>query len=306
MTSYTIIGPGAVGLLYGGRLQEAGHDVTWVSSDPAAFAEGGLVIDSAGSTTRLAARVVADPADAPPADIVLVALKATANDRLADLVAPAVAEGATVALFQNGLGGEDLVRDAVPQAGAIVGGLCFVCAERVTHGHVVHHDYGPVELGEHGADDVTDAVRRLAADVEGSGFDVTVHADLATARWRKLVWNIPYNGLCAVLDTDTAALMADADTRSLVARLMTEVVDAARACGAEVDEAFAVTRRDMTDAMTAYEPSMKLDLRAGRPLEVEAIYDRPLATASAAGAAMPAVAALRDQLRFLDRRPSAP
>lgn len=304
MTSYTIIGPGAVGLLYGGRLQEAGHDVVWVSSDPDAFRANGVVIEADGRSTRMPAEVVAAPADARPADVVLVALKATANHALADLVAPAVAEGATVALFQNGLGGEDVVRAAVPQAGAIVGGLCFVCAERVAHGHVVHHDYGPVELGEHGASEVTPIVEQIAGDVEAAGFDVTCHADLVTARWRKLVWNIPYNGLCAVLGTDTAAIMADPDAIGLVTRLMSEVVEAGRACGADpdaLDEDFATGRRDMTVAMTAYEPSMKLDLVAGRPLEVEAIYDRPLAAAQAAGAPMASVRVLRDQLRFLDR-----
>ena len=131
MTRYTVIGAGAVGLLYGGRLQQAGHAVTWVVPSAAEQVRtNGIVIDAGGTTTSLPAEVVAAPADAPAADVVLVALKTTANDRLAELVGPAVAEGVTVAMFQNGLGVEDDLRRAVPGAGAVVGALCFVCAHR--------------------------------------------------------------------------------------------------------------------------------------------------------------------------------
>ena len=83
---------------------------------------------------------------------------------------------------------------------------------------------------------------------------------------------------------------------------MSEVVAAGCACGADVDERFAEGRREMTRTMTPYAPSMKLDFDGGRPLEIGAIYDAPIEAARAAGAAMPTVEALRDQLRFLDSR----
>ncbi len=306
MTRYTVIGAGAVGLLYGGRLQQAGHAVTWVVPSAAEKVRtAGIRIDAGGTTTALDAEVVSTPADAPAADVVLVALKTTANDRLAELVGPAVADGATVSMFQNGLGVEDELRRAVPAAGAVLGALCFVCAHRRSPGHVEHLDYGPVDLAEHGASTITPAVVRLAADLDAAGFAVAAHDDLTTARWRKLVWNIPYNGLSVVLDAGTAELMAHASATSLVTRVMSEVVVAGRACGADLDERFAEGRREMTRTMTPYAPSMKLDFDAGRQLEIGAIYDAPLEAARAAGASMPTVEALRDQLRFLDS-PSGP
>ena len=298
-----MVGAGAVGLLYGGRLQQAGHQVTWVI--PAAADEvraHGIRIAADGATTTLEADVVSEPGAAPTADIVLVALKSTANDRFADLVGPAVTQGTTVALFQNGLGAEDQLRRAVPNCGAIVGALCFVCAHRRAPGHVAHLDYGPVDVAEHEAQRVTSAVRLLTNDLGGAGFSATAHADLVTARWRKLVWNIPYNGLSVLLDASTDELMNDPSSRSLVTTMMSEVVTAGRACGADLDEAFAQGRRDMTLTMTAYAPSMKLDFETGRPMEIAAIYDAPVEAARRAGAPMPTVAAIRDQLRFVGSR----
>ena len=126
--------------------------------------------------------------------------------------------------------------------------------------------------------------------------------DLGVARWRKLVWNIPFNGLSVVLDASTDELLADPATRRLVTDLMDEVIDAAAAVRSRVDPSFRDQMLATTDAMTPYAPSMKLDHDAGRMLEIEAIYDAPLAAAAAAGGAMPKTAALRDQLRFVEGR----
>ena len=120
------------------------------------------------------------------------------------------------------------------------------------------------------------------------------------ARWRKLVWNIPFNGLSVVLDASTQEMLASTPIRSLVTDLMDEVIAAARACGSDVDPSFRDEMLATTDAMTPYAPSMKLDHDAGRALEIAAIYDAPIAAASPAGAPMRKVEVVRDQLRHLN------
>jgi 2-dehydropantoate 2-reductase len=183
--------------------------------------------------------------------------------------------------------------------------MCFVCVHKVGPGHVRHLDFGEVSLGEHTADGspagVTPAVAGVADDLAAAGVPVRRLDDLATGRWRKLVWNIPFNGLSVVLDAGTDDLMADPATRALARSLMAEVIGAAGACGHPVPERFADDMLRATDAMTPYAPSMKLDHDAGRPLEIGAIYGAPLAAAGAAGFAMPRTAMLAAQLRFLER-----
>lgn len=304
--SYTVVGAGAVGLLYGTRLAAAGHRVHWVvRSGFDTIQAQGITVRSEGRTFHLPPgtfAVVVDPADAPPADVVMVALKTTANGDLASLVGPAVADGATVAMFQNGLGVEDQAREALPAAGTVLGAMCFVCAHRRGPGDADHLDYGAVTVGALGPAGPDPQAQALATDLGAAGIEADAVDDLAVARWRKLAWNIPFNGLSVVLDAATDELLADADGRALVAELMDEVVEAAAACGSPQEVGLRDRLLAMTEVMTPYAPSMKLDFDAGRRLELGAIYDAPLAAAAAAGAPMVRAGALARQLHLLDRR----
>lgn len=303
MRSYTVIGAGAVGLLYGTRLAAAGHPVRWVlRSGVDTVRSTGIGLRSVDGDVEIAAadlEVYDTAGDVPASDTVIVALKTTANPHLADLVAPAVAHGSTVAVFQNGLGVEDQVRAAVPQAGTIIGAMCFVCAHRVGPGRCDHLDYGAVTAGQLDGPAGPD-VHGLVEDLVGAGIEARAVDDLRVYRWRKLVWNIPFNGLSVLLDASTDAILGDPETRVLVADLMDEVVAAARADGHPIDPAFRDEMLRTTDAMTPYAPSMKLDHEARRPMELDAIYGEPLRVATAVGAPMTRVQVLARQLRFLD------
>ena len=306
MRSYTVIGAGAVGLLYGTRLAAAGHPVRWVVRSGAdRIRRDGISVRSDGRLLAIApddVEVHTDPARVPRSDVVVVALKTTANDALGRLVGPAVAPGATVAMFQNGLGVEEQARSAIPQAAAVLGVMCFVCAHRLGPGHADHLDYGAVTVAELGGRRPSERAGALVDDLAAAGIDAAVADALGAARWRKLVWNIPFNGLSVLLDASTEALLADAGTRAMVADLMDEVIAAANACGHAVEREFRDVMLDTTDAMTSYAPSMKLDHDAGRPLELGAIYDAPLAAGRQAGAPMVGVELLARALHFIDAR----
>lgn len=303
--SYTVVGAGAVGLLYGTRLAVAGHPVRWlVRTEAAALRRDGIEVRSEGRLLRIEpADVVAatDAADLPASDVVLLATKTTANEHLAALLQGVCASGTTVVVLQNGLGTEEQVRREVPAAGPVLGGLCFVCAHRVRPGRAEHLDYGAVTLAPL-EDGHVGTAEAIAADLAAAGVEATALADLRVARWRKLVWNIPFNGLCTLLDASTEQLLADAQACGLVADLMDEVVEAARAAGSALPDGARDDMLALTRDMRPYAPSMKLDHDAGRPLELEAIYGAPIRAARAAGAPMLRVEALAAALGFLDRR----
>jgi 2-dehydropantoate 2-reductase len=310
---YAVVGVGAIGGYYGARLAAAGHELHVVArSDAAHLRAHGLRVESVDGDLHLAPgsfTVHEDPATVPPVDVVVLAVKTTVGPgAAAALVRPVARPGTIVVAMQNGLGVEAPLAAAAPGC-AVLGGMCFVCSNKVGPGLVRHLDFGAVTLGEHTADGspagVTPAVEAVAADLEGAGVPAHRLADLADGRWRKLVWNIPYNGLSVVLDAGTDALMADDGTRALVRDVMGEVLAAAGACGHPIPERFADDMLTATAAMKPYETSMKLDADAGRPLELDAIYGAPLAAAAAAGVAMPRTEALARQLRFLDRRAHA-
>jgi 2-dehydropantoate 2-reductase len=307
---YAVIGLGAVGGLYGARLQAAGHEVHFVvRSDADHVRQHGIDLRSVYGDVRLdEVSVFTDPAEVPEVDAVIVALKTTANDALARLLPPLVHDDSLVLVLQNGLGVEAEAARAA-RTGTVVGGMAFVCSNRLGPGQIHHMDYGAVSLAEYRPDGepagITPAVEALASDLEAAHVEVRPQPDLVSARWRKLVWNIPYNGLSVVLDAGTDELMADDVTRTLVEDLMGDVLAGAAADGGSIEPEFVDTMLGYTDEMTPYRTSMKLDYDEGRPLELEAIYHRPIEAARAGGVELPRVEALYRQLRFLDQRNQA-
>ena len=124
--------------------------------------------------------------------------------------------------------------------------------------------------------------------------------DLLLARWKKLVWNIPFNGLTVAHNTLTDQLLAEPGIRDLCRTLMEEVAAASAACARPIEKAFIDKMMHDTERMTPYAPSMKLDFDRGRPMELEAIYGIPLRTAKESGVNMPETLALYDQLKAMD------
>ncbi|HMP77366.1 MAG TPA: putative 2-dehydropantoate 2-reductase [Kiritimatiellia bacterium] len=301
---YAIIGTGAVGGFYGARLQAAGCEVHFLlHSDADHVRAHGLRVESPDGDLILN-RVHAHAAveTMPPCDVVIVALKTTHNHLLPRLLAKPLARDGVVLMLQNGLGVEAEAA-AVVGADRVLGGLCFICANKTGPGRILHLDYGDVMLGEYRADGrpggVTPRMEVIADDLRAARIPVTCAEDLLLARWKKLVWNIPYNALSVILRTTTDRLMQQPDTRALVEALMREVVAGAAACGKCIDDAFVAKMLADTDRMKPYKTSMMLDHEAGRPLEIDAIYARPLASAQAAGAPSPRIETLLRQLRFV-------
>jgi 2-dehydropantoate 2-reductase len=212
-----------------------------------------------------------------------------------------------VVLMQNGLNMERQVALYTGNPKQVIGGLCFICSNKVGPGHVRHLDYGRVMFGRFDPDGgkvaVDDRLRTVAADFEAAGIPTILTDDLVEARWRKLVWNIPYNGLSVVLDARTDELMANRQSAQLVEALMWEVVtDCQAVTGRTIEPAFVEKMISDTVKMKPYRPSMKIDYDEKRPMEIEAIYGNPVRAAQHAGADSPLIEALYQQLCFLDQR----
>lgn len=123
------------------------------------------------------------------------------------------------------------------------------------------------------------------------------------ARWRKAVWNMPFNGMTVALQTQTNQLLSHPATRQLIYDQMMEVIGAANALGVSaLDESFAQKMMQMTDEMVPYSPSMRLDFDFHRPMEIHYLYTRPIAEARAAGFVMPRLEMLERELLFIDAR----
>ena len=127
------------------------------------------------------------------------------------------------------------------------------------------------------------------------GVQCEVLESLKKGRWEKLVWNIPFNGLGAVMDLTTDRLIGSAEGREMIGGLMSEVMAAGRADGMTFDvstEEMTLRQIQATEGMGAYRSSMLIDRQAGREMEVEVILGEPLRRGLAKGVEMPRLAAL--------------
>lgn len=147
--SYAIVGTGALGGFYGALLQKAGMDVHFLlHRDYQQVSKHGLVVDSKnGNFTLPHVNAYADVNKMPCCDVVVVALKTTQNHLLPKLLPNLVKDDGVVLVLQNGLGVEDEVATIVGDK-RVMGGLCFLCSNKVKPGHIHHLDYGEIKLAE--------------------------------------------------------------------------------------------------------------------------------------------------------------
>ena len=292
---YAIIGTGAIGGYYGGKLANAGFDVHFLlHSDYDYVRQHGIQVNSCNGDFHLdAPNIYNNVEEMPKVDVVIVALKSTNNHLLRQLLAPLLTPGTLVLMIQNGIGIEPDVEKLFPDAW-LAAGLAFICSNKTKPGIVDHLFYGNINIGNYSAP--KPVIDTLIADFDKAGvkaFDV----DYLEARWKKAVWNMPFNGMSVVLNAQTDQLLADASTRALIKAQMMEVVMAANALGVEnIDEAFADKMIANTDAMVPYSPSMKLDHDYHRPMEVYYLYTRPIQEAASAGVDMPLLKDLEQKL----------
>lgn len=299
-----IVGSGAIGTLYGSRLQEAGHEVHFLMrSDYEAVKQRGSIIVRENSGERVISPVLvhASSAEIGICDLVLITLKTTSNADLPGILGPLVAPGTPVVTLQNGFGSEEFLATFLPPE-SIMGGLCFVGVHRTGPGELKGFQTpGYITLGEFNRPP-NERTRAVADCLSAAGIPTTVAESLAGARWEKLMWNIPYNGLSIAAGCiPTDQIMRDPVLVDEVRALMHEVVRAAAAEGYVIPEARIEARIAGTPKIGAYRPSSLVDHLAGRLVEVESIWAEPLRRARARGVDTPRLALLHALLRSICR-----
>ena len=182
----------------------------------------------------------------------------------------------------------------------LAAGLAFICSAKTEPGVVSHQCYGSINLANYSCRD--EALMQAVVDEFRQAAIETGLVEYNEARWKKAVWNMPFNGMTVALHTQTDLLLKNASTRRLIREQMMEVVGAAQYLGVKnVDEAFVDKMIETTDAMTPYSPSMRLDYDFHRQMEIYYLYTRPIEIAREAGYSMPKLEMLEAELRFLEK-----
>jgi 2-dehydropantoate 2-reductase len=213
-------------------------------------------------------------------------MKTTANRELQTLLPPLLGPSTIVCTLQNGLGNEDLLASLVGK-NRILCGVCHVCVSRPDPGVALNMSGGNIRFSDLTGGD-TPRAHSLAQIFEKAGLSCSVAPSVGSARWYKLVWNIPFNGLAiAEGGIDTAQILANPTLYTKTLALMGEVMAASTALGFPQDPQHPQMEIERTRKMGAYQPSSLLDYLAQKPVELNSIWGEPLRQGTSAGVSMP-------------------
>lgn len=302
---WALVGPGAVGLYYGGLLAAQGQSLHVLArSDLSALQANGILISMVDPKRRQVlseigvrpASVAGEAARLGPVDVVLIAAKSTVNAELLPSLRALVRPRQTILFtLQNGMGNAEFLAGHFP-GNPVLSGLCFVCVNRVAPGLVENYHPGRVEIGSLG-DAWPDLVERVTGTFNAAGIKAFAAPSLDAALWRKLCWNVPFNGLSIAAGGITCdRILADPALKARARELMEEVRRAAAAASHHIEDSFLEGQFTVTEKMGAYQPSSLIDFQEHRPVEIDAIWREPLRRGEALGVAMPELTALCSEI----------
>ena len=283
------IGTGALGGYYAACLARGGHEVHCLCrSDFDVVQRDGLRVKSCNGDFQAAVRAHRSTGTVGVCELAVVSVKTVSNDEVPPLLKPLVGPGTPVLTLQNGLGNEEFLNRFYP-AGQILGGVCFLCSNRLGPGHVHHIAHGHVQLAEFSGG-VRDRTRALAEMFTKAGVRCEARRSLREIRWLKSVWNIPFNGLSVMANGATVEdILTDPDLLQTAKQLMAETIRIAGAEGHMIPEAFIEQNITYSAKMVPYKTSMQLDFEQGKPLEYEGIVGEALRCAKKLGVDVPAM-----------------
>jgi len=295
-----VVGGGAMGTLFAARLATAGTEVTLLDTDPdrtRAARDGVTVTGHDPITVPVAATT--DPESVAGVDWLLLAVKAGDTADAMASAAPHLDRDADVVTLQNGLGNAETIAEFVPEQ-SVVAGTTAHGATFLGPGRVRHAGTGPTRVGRPvGAND--ERVAAIGATLTDAGIETRVVEDVRDALWRKVAVNAGINAATALADVDNGALVETAPGERLLDAAVSEAVAVARAEGRDLAADAVAEARAVADATASNVTSMRSDLRAGRPTEVEAINGEVVARAERHGIDAPVNRTLADLVRLAER-----
>jgi 2-dehydropantoate 2-reductase len=287
-TKVLIIGAGAIGAFYGALLAKAGAEVAVVCrSDYEQVKQHGFNINShiLGTWTFTPSQVLKNTADYQgTVDYVLLCTKVIPSvDRVA-LIRQAVSANTAIVFIQNGVEIEQEIVDAFPD-NEIISGLAFICSNRVGKGEILHLAYGRLALGNLPGF-VSDKTAYLCELFRQAGIECTATEAIVTERWKKCVWNAPFNPL-SVLSGGLPTLAILQSQEAFVRSIMQEVCRIAKATGHQLRDNIVDVNIASTAIMPPYKTSMLLDYENDQPMETEAIIGNAVRAARREGVQTP-------------------
>jgi 2-dehydropantoate 2-reductase len=267
------MGAGGVGGFFGGRLANAGYDVSFIARGEhlKAMRERGLTIENEPQGDIHVPRVTAtdDPSSLGVVDLVLLAVKLWDTEKAANAIKPLVGPNTAVVSLQNGVIKDEILRRAFGDS-AVMGGVGYV-ATHISRPGVIHQT-GTMQRVIVGEYDGTRTARVVALHeaLLKAGVKAEISDDIRRTLWEKYVFLVGLSGSTTTMRATIGPIREHAQTRAFLFDLMQETVAVGRAHGVHLPADYADQRLAFVDTLAAdMTSSMHQDLKSGNPLEVQ-------------------------------------
>ena len=301
-----LIGAGSVGVYFCGRAASGGAEVEVVAhSQLGKIAAEGYRVDSiCGDFSFRPSRVLRSAAEvSPDIDLIVLATKVLPDTDRVSLLAPAanLPSRPPVMLIQNGIGIEDEIISAFPD-NPVISCIAYIGASRSSVNHILHSGAGRLIAGVVNRS-AGRTLENLAEIFHAGGVPFEISGNIMLERWRKLLWNLPFNPLSVLGGgLNTRELCDGGRMEKLCRQLMSEVIAVANACGVPLTAEMADEQIEYTRNFPPYKTSMLQDFEAGRPLEVEAVIGNFVRLANRCMVPVPATEVCAVLLRAADQK----
>lgn len=271
---FAVIGAGAVGGYFGGRLAQSGEDVWFLARGRTleALRQHGLKVDSAkGDFVLPSVRVSEQPNEVGPVDVVLVAVKAWQIAELAPILKPLVGPQTMVVPLQNGVEAPDELSRMVGGDKVLVG-LCGLMSTIVEPGHIRHFGLEPFIAFKEQNNSRTPRLEPLRAAIAKSGVQAAIPEDIHVRFWFKFLFITTLGGVGSVTRAPAGIVRQTPATRQLLYRTIREIDALAKAKGVKMPASAVDDTMAIVDGMPpGGTTSMQRDILEGRPSELESL-----------------------------------
>ncbi|MBI5815929.1 MAG: 2-dehydropantoate 2-reductase [Nitrospinae bacterium] len=296
-----VAGTGGVGAYYGAVLAKAGHEVFFIARGAQldAISKNGVEVKSINGDFHIAASSGETSAPFGVADLILVCFKAYDTAGTLELYAPSVGPETAIISLQNGVDNEEIIAARFGWE-KVLGGLSFIGSRVDRPGEVIHTAASNVIIGEMDGT-MTDRVNKIGEAFNAAGVKCKVSAEVKKEMFGKMIWNVGFNALCAVLECPSRAAIEFDETKNIVRAAMLEWTAVARAMGVALTDDMADKHIERTFKAGEIIPSMLQDRRRGKRMEIETFNAKVAQLGEKHGMPTPVNSTLSGIIKFWNR-----
>jgi 2-dehydropantoate 2-reductase len=287
---FAVIGAGGVGGFFGGKLAQAGADVTFIvrGATLEALRAHGLRVDSIkGDFVVPTVSATDDPASAGEVDVVLLAVKAWDIPAVLERIRPMIGKDTAVIPLENGLEAPEQIASVLGREHAM-GGLCGIVSFIAAPGHIRHIGADPFVMFGELDNAASERVTRIRERMVAAGIVADVPPDIHRSMWTKFLFIAPLSGVGAVTRAPVGVWRTMPETRDMATRAVRELIAVANARGVQLDDNALEATLARYDGLTAdATSSLQRDIMQGKPSELDAQLGAVVRMAAEAGVPAP-------------------